>query len=157
VGKYLVQLDLETALSRPTVAAIFTDPDGDGSLDQFAIEDVINRAEGEVDSFLIPVIDITSPNLNRFDRLLKLAAVEFAVCFSFERHPEYVKTFGEDPRSTSRYQRAVKRMERIQSAVQELPDQNGAVRPANVGAIIYDSGPRMICDSPDGTQNSDGF
>jgi hypothetical protein len=155
MGKYINQVDLENALSAPTVKKIFTDPLST-TLNTAAIADVIDRAEGEVDSFLITVIDINSPNLNRFDRLLRQAAIDFAKVFAFERHPEYEKTVGEDPRGSSLYKRAKDRMERIQSAVQELPDQP-AVRPTNTGAVIHATGPRMMIDGLDGTRNGDGF
>lgn len=156
MGKYIQQLDLENALSPSTVVAIFTDP-GSGVVNVEAIADIIDQAEGEVDGFLITVIAVGSPNLNRFDRLLRRCALDFAMCFSFEKHPEYVKTFGDDPRSFALYKRAKDRMERIQSAVQELPDQPTLGPPANVGALIMSSGPRMIVNSPDGTQNGAGF
>lgn len=155
MGKYFTQLDAENRLSAPTIAYLFTDP-GSGTLNTTALNDCIDRAEGEVDSWLLGDIDETSPSFNRFDRLIRQCAGEFFTVFAYERHPEYIKTFGEDPRSTSLYKRAMARMERIQASLQKLPDQP-SVKPANSGGIIRDGGPRTCISSADGRPNGDGF
>lgn len=154
MGKYISQLDVENALSAATIAELFVDDASAGVVNALALEQCIDLAEGEVDSFLLGVNDVAS--LKRFDRLLRLSAIDFFKVFAFSRHPEYVKTYGEDPRSNSLYKAAVARMQRIQAATQELPDQQGG-QPQNVGAIIRSTGPRLMIDSPNGTENGAGF
>ena len=146
MGKYISQKDLENALTSQTVGNLFADEVNTGQVNVGAIEDVIDRAEGEVDSFLIGYEkDVAS--LNGSDRLLKGCALDFAKCFSFERDPEYVRTYGEDPRGYMLYKRAVQRMERIQEAVQRLPDQPNQSKPANVGGIVVTTGPNIVTPS----------
>lgn len=153
MGKYISQTDLAVALSPDTFVKLFNDDPTTDQLNQMAIDDVIDRAEGEVDSFLIGVNDVSK--LNRFDRELRTAALDFARCFSFERRPEYERTFGEFPRGRELYKRATQRMQRVQQAAQELPDQQQ--RPKNVGGIVRDDGPRTIVTGIHGEQNGSGF
>ncbi len=158
MGQYLTQTHLEKAISARTVLAIYDDDD-DGIADADAIEFNIERAEGEVDSRLLGFVPMPITNLD--DRLVRQASLEFLIAFSFERHPEYVRTFGEGNRL--HYDRAVARCERIQSARQRLPDNNETATIAkggvtyNVGGLITNSGPRTMIDNPDGTQNSGDF
>lgn len=151
MGKYIDQVALENALTAQTVATIFTES---GVFNQMALNDVIDRAEGEVDSFLITVNDLSK--IQRYDRELRVCALDFAKVFTFERSPEYERTFGEYPRGRELYKRAKDRMERVQSAVQMLPDQTGP-KPSNVGSIIRDDGVRMMTTDPQGNRNGDGF
>ncbi len=155
MGKYIDQGDLEDRLGASTVAQLFADDFTNGAVNVNAIAATINDAEGEVDGFLLGVIDIES--INGADRLLRLSALDFAESFAFKRHPEYVRTFGEGPREQGLYSRAKGRMERIRSAAQRLPDQPAAAKPRNVGGIVVDSGPRTITTGADGTMNGDGF
>jgi hypothetical protein len=150
VGAYIDSVDLEHALSPTTVAAIFDD-DGDGVADPAPIAAVIDRAEAMVDSFVVTEQPV--PVRGR-DRLLRHAALEFAIAFSFERHPEYVRTFGEAERA-NRWQRGIELMERIANAVQMLPDVKR--KPANVGGIVYDRARRVVVDDADGTANAGDF
>ena len=155
MGKYITQLDVENALSPATVAYLFTDP-GQSTINQVALNDCIDRAEGEVDSWLLGDIDITSTAFSKVDRLLRQCALDFFKVFAFERHPEYVKTFGDDPRGGSLFKGAMARMERIQASLQKLPDQP-TIKPANSGGLITDDGPRTCITSADGRRNGDGF
>jgi len=155
MGKYIHQVDLENALSPSTVAYIFTDP-GSSQINASAVADVISRAEAEVDSWMLPEVEVGSPGFIQTDRLVRGCAVDFAICFAFERHPEYVRTFGEDPRTMSRWKRAVERMERVQAATQRLPDQQ-AVKQQNVGGIYLDDSIRNCITSIDGRRNGAGF
>lgn len=151
MGKYIAQTDLESALSAETVAQLFVDDTAPGVVNTTAIADVIDRAEGEVDSYLFGVVDVSQ--LVAADRMLKQCALEFAICFSFERHPEYVKTFGESQRGgDTRFKRAQARMERVQAAIQRLPDQAGANTPVNVGGVVQSTTPNMLLGS-----NGNGF
>jgi hypothetical protein len=155
VPKILQQRDVENALSQNTIAALFTDP-GSGTINTEAINDCIDRAEGEVASWLIGDININDPKFANTDRLLRQCAIDFFKVFAFERHPEYVKTFGEDPRGSSLYKRAQQRMERIQASLQKLPDQPN-VKPVNSGGIITDDSVRTCITDAQGNMNGDGF
>lgn len=153
MGKYIAQIDAEKALSAETMAQIYVPDPASGVLDVLAIETDIEYAEAEVDSYLVGVRDVA--HLKRWDNLLRLSAIEFFLVFAFRTHPEYVRTYGENPRADGLYKRAQARMERIQAAVQELAAQ--PTRPANVGGIIRSGGPRMMIDGIDGTDNGSGF
>ena len=155
MGKYVDQADLERALSKSAVAYIYTDP-GSSVINVQAINLNIERSEAEVDSWMLPEIDSKSPTFNQRDRLVRGCALDFLICFSYERHPEYVKTFGDDPRTMARWVRASQRMERIQAATQRLPDQ-GSTKPANVGGRFLDDSIRTCSTSIDGRRNGDGF
>lgn len=155
MGKYVDQADLERALSASTVAYIYTDP-GSSIINTEAIALNIERAEAEVDSWMIPEVNPNDPGFIQTDRLVRGCALDFLICFSYERHPEYVRTFGDDPRTMSRWKRACERMERIQQATQRLPDQQ-AVKQQNVGGIYRDDSIRTCSTSIDGQRNGDGF
>lgn len=158
MGKYISQADAESALSAQTVAQLYVDDATSGVVNTQAIADNIDRAEGEVDSFLLGVSVSDLANITGADRLLRGCALDFFVAFSFERHPEYVHTFGDNPRASPQYTRAKERMLRIQAATQRLPDQTGAAKtPRNVGGIATADGPRMMITGVDGTQNGAGF
>lgn len=160
MGTYIVQADLEKALSPRTVLAIFQDDPAIGTADNDAVEAVIDRAEAQVDSALLGFVPM--PLANPLDRLVKAVALEFAIAYSFERHPEYVRAFGESQRQ-NKIDRAELMLARIQQALRRLPDNNTAATVGaggttyNVGGIVTASGPRTMVDSPDGTQNSGDF
>lgn len=154
---YATQTDLENALSRSTVTALFDD-DGAGIPTQGALDGVLERASRRVDSYLarvylgpFPVTQVPVP------MVIRDAALEFAIAFSFERHPEYVHTYGETYRGASRYKRACDMMDRLCQGQQEIPDWTLQPKPRNVGGIINSTGPRTIIDSPDGTNNGGDF
>lgn len=160
-GKYIDSDKLRTRLNPTTFVAIFDDDNADtGDYDLVnveALQDVIDSAEGEVDSYLIttrglPLAATVNPAR---DRLLVQACLDFAQALSYERHPEYVRTYGsKDSKDSSIWDRAVTRMLRIKAGMQELPDQdaqNG--KPRVIGGTTYDEGPRTITTSADGTDN----
>lgn len=154
---YLVQDDLESALSPSTVLALYDD-ENKGVVNQTALNAVLTRASRWVDSYLarvyvgpFPVSQLPVPEI------IKDAAIEFAIAFSFERHPEYVQTYGEQYRAGTRFKRACEMMDRICQGQQEIPDWNLQPKPRNVGGIITSAGPRTIIDSPDGSVNGGDF
>lgn len=156
MGKYIDQGVLERAITPQTVAALYTDGNT-GEINAQAVADIIDDAEAEVDSFLLSYAG-PYPFPEPTDRLLKLCAKDFAMCFSFQRNPEYVRQFGDNPREYGLYKRALERMQRIQAATQKLPDQPAAATsPLNGGGIVVSGGPRLMVASADGTQNGDGF
>jgi phage gp36-like protein len=149
----IVKADLVNALSPTTVNAIFDD-NRDGTADDAPIVDVCARAEAQVMSYLHGVYTVgTIPTT---DVLLRAAAVDFAVAYAFERHPEYVRTFGEQPRA-ERWKRATETMARIQAGIQRPTETNAVQTPKNIGGVIIDRGPRMFVHSSDGTANSGDF
>ena len=105
---------------------------------------------------MLPTVNVGGPGFIETDRLVRGCSVDFAVCFAFERHPEYVRTYGEDPRTMARFQRAVARMERVQAAIQRLPDQQ-STKQQNVGGVYLDDSVRTTITSIDGCRNGNGF
>jgi hypothetical protein len=161
-GKYIDSAKLMVALTPETFLACFDDENtGDvNTVDDEAVQLAIDGAEGEVDSYMItarpqPLPSTTSPAV---DRIVERSCLEFAMSLAWERHPEYVRTYGENPRATALWDRATKRMERVKEGRQELPDvdeQNG--RPSTLSPVVFDEGPRTITTSADGTENGSGF
>lgn len=154
---YITKADLEAALSPATVLALFNDED-QGTVYMPALLTLLQRASNEVDSYLarsfkgpFPVAQSPVP------AIIKNCTIEFAIAFSFERHPEYVHTFGEQYRGSTRYARACAMAERLATGLQETPDWVLYPKGTNVGGIIVNSGPRTIVDSPDGTYNGGDF
>ncbi len=145
MGKYLVQKDLENKLSPDTIAKIFGDGDN-GEINADAVDAVIDDAEAEAESFLVGFVEL--PLKDPHDRLMKLACRDFAMAFSFERHPEYVRSFGEEKRA-ERWKRGIDRMLRIQKAMQRLSDNEAAKAgpPADVGGKVGAIG-RDTCPVP---------
>ncbi len=157
MGTYIAQVDLESALSPQTIAAIYDDGNT-GTLNAAAIALTIERAEALASSFLVGFY--TLPLVVPTDGMMRSACLDFAISLSFDRAPEYVRQFGEGPRSDGYYSRGVATMQRIQAAVQKLPDEvagAGSDGPRNVGGIIYDQGPRTMITGADGRDNGSGF
>lgn len=154
---YATQADLEGALSPTTVQMLFDD-DGNGAINQKALIAVLERASREVDSYLARVYVGPFPVVQpKVPAAIRNATLEFAIAFSFERHPEYVHTYGEHYRSKSRHDRAIAMMERICTGLQEIPDWVLQPKARNIGGIIIDDGARTIIDSADGTYNGGDF
>lgn len=154
---YVTREDLEDSLSPATVLSLFDD-EGTGVVSDRAILGVLARASRTVDSYLARVYVGPFPvTQTPVPEQIKNAATEFAIAFSFERHPEYVHTFGEQYRAGSRYKRATEMMDRLCQGQQEIPDWTLQPKPRNVGGIVYATGPRTIIDSPDGTYNGGDF
>lgn len=161
-GKYIRAADVINRLTPTTYIAIYDDSNNNSvsNVNDAAVQLDIDSAEGEVDSYLIsentlPLPTTTNPAI---DRLVKLAALDFAESFAFRRHPDYVRTFGENPRAEGAYEMATARMKRIRTAIQQLPDVGAQTgKPANVGGLVIDDGPRTITQSADGTDNGSGF
>lgn len=154
---YVTRQDLESMLSPATVMSLFDD-EGNGVVSEIAITAVLNRASRTVDSYLARVYTGPFPvTQTPVPEQIKNAAIEFAIAFSFERHPEYVHTYGEQYRAGSRYKRGLEMMDRLCQGQQEIPDWSLQPKPKNVGGIIYATGPRTIVDGPDGTYNGGDF
>ncbi len=154
---YIDQSDLENALSPATVVQLYNDVNQDAVYAP-ALLGVLKRASGEVDSYLARVYVGPFPIAQSpVPEAVKNCALEFAIAFSFERHPEYVHTYGEQYRGATRYKRACEMAERLATGLQELPDWTMQPRGGNVGGIITYQGPRTIIDNIDGTENGGDF
>lgn len=154
---YATQEDLESALSPSTVIALFEDTNN-GHVDRKAIVAVLNRASRMVDSHLarvyrgpFPVSQVPVPEI------IKAVTIEYAMAFSFERHPEYVHTYGEEYRSKSKFERAESMAERLVTGQLEIPDWTLQPKGGNIGGIILSDGPRTIIDGIDGSSNGGDF
>lgn len=158
MGEYLQQADLENAISPHTLVELFDD-NTDGIADTGPLNAVIDRAEAQVNSYLIRAYpNLTLPIAqNPESNVVRQAALMFAIPFSFLRHPEYVRTFGENPRGQSMLDQAHAFMERLCDGRQYLFDVPAEPKPATAGGIVMDSGPRTVIDSLDGTKNGGDF
>jgi hypothetical protein len=162
-GRYIDAAAMILRLTPATYVAIYDDDNNNDptNVNDAAVQADIDGAEGEVDSWIIaqypmPLPATTAPTV---DRLAKLAALDYACSLAWRRHPEYVRTFGENPRADGLWQMAEARMKRIQEAIQQLPDivEQGVASPRNVGGVLLDDGPRTIIPDADGDCNGGDF
>lgn len=132
------------------VATIFDD-DQTGSPDEFAILEVIERAETQVLSWLSeygpPPFSTAVLQQLQADRFLKGCAIAYAVPYMLDRHPEYVRANRQADVET-RLKRADTLMERVLQARQRPPTV--ATTPANVGGLSVDGAFRLYTDDPNG-------
>lgn len=156
-GKYLDSDQLVTRLNPTTFIAIYDDNKSNNvnGVNDDAVQQAIDGAEGEVDSYLVAIdlIPLPVPVRENVDRLVRVAALDYAEALSFLRHPELPRTFGENEKAKGLWSRAEKRMERVRKAIQELPDvtSTGAL-PSNTGGFVQTSDP----EDPTGA-DSDGM
>lgn len=141
MGTYIDATALETALTPATYLELFCDTPNSSTVNTTAVNQVIDRAEGLVDSYLLGFYSY--PLDPATDRLIVSAALMFAQALAFMRHPEYVRTYGEVGR-VELYKEAHAMMLRIQAAKQRLPDVGQVQTPKNVGAIYTTPGPVLI-------------
>lgn len=153
-GRYINTTDLIRRLNPKTFLAIYDDEDSGDPLqvDDLIVQQDIDSAEGEVDSYLILIGTLPLPTLagGAIDRLIKTAALDYAEALSFLRHPEYPRTFGENGKSKGLWTIAEKRMERIKKSLQQMPDivsQTGTT-PTNTGATIANADPEADDEDP---------
>lgn len=96
--------------------------------------------------------------------LLTGAQLMYAKCLAWQRHPEYVKTYGAQPGGKLETQYREK-MERIQSSIQQVAPGDGTATsgadpvpdPPNVGGVVRADDDRIIISDPDGTSNLGDF
>ena len=127
---YFSQQDLEDALGKNAVKAIFDD-DNDGAADAAPIASCIAYGSAECDSFLRGEYLITFP-VGSAPAELKFAAIDFGCAYAARRRPDIVKALGELPWTEFR-DSAIEKMKRYASALQRLPPTTGT--PSNVGGI----------------------
>ncbi len=134
----LVQADVENALNKATLLALYDD--GNGQLNTTALAANIVAGELEMASWLVDQFGLPLPADLALDPFFKRGALEFVVGFSIERHPEYAKQAGFSS-AQSYYERATKRAERVAVARQRATTVQE--KPANVGGSTPDGSPRM--------------
>lgn len=157
MGTYIDEDDAVNELSPTTIIALFDDGNT-GTADSGQVDLTIADAEGLFDASIATQYALPLPTLagGAIDRLIKRACKQYFRALAFGRHPEYLQGYGEKESKAS-YDRADRLMMSIKSAMQEMPDMKSTKRAANVGGVVYDSGPRTICDSADGTSNGGDF
>jgi phage gp36-like protein len=133
---YCDQTDLENALGKQIVKAIFDD-DMDGTADAAPLAACLAYGTAECDSFLAGTYDIELPVASVPD-VLKFAAVDFCVAYATRRRPDVVKAMGAQPWTTFRDD-ALEKMKRFAKSIQRLPEDTGT--PANVGAEVRSGDP----------------
>lgn len=153
---YIAGSDLRLYLTPATFIALFDDAN-EGNLDDDAPQVMlaIELAHAEVTSYLLTE-NATLPDVlpAAVPSLLRFAELDYAMAIAFDRHPEYVRKFGEDKRSTGARDRAEKRMDEIIQAIRRIP---GFSPPANVGGMTVDSGARVMTPNTDGSGGSGDF
>jgi phage gp36-like protein len=150
---YVSQTDLENALGRNTIAAVFDD-DGDGVPEQEAIDAACESASAEVDAVLIGTYSVTLPLVNP-PAIVKFAAVDFACAYAARRRPDIVRAMSEKSWTDFRAA-ALDKMKMIASAFERLPKTTAAA-PSNVGGVVVDNGSRLTGADPDGSDRQGGF
>lgn len=142
MGTLITASDLSVALSPATYLAIFDDAN-DGTVDDTnpAVVLVIERAEAEVYSFL--PVDFTPAPAQQ--KLLRQAAFSFAISFSYERHPEYVRMVASNERN-DQYARGKRIMLDLQETVRRMRDVTTA--PVTISPEFASDTARGINDSP---------
>lgn len=147
---WLAQSDLEAATSVEAVRACCDDANV-GSPDPRNVAMVIRRAEQAVLSWLSeygppPYSPEVLMQLGA-DDFLQSVALDYAVAFMFDRHPEYARSVRNDD-SAGRFKACEAQMERILDSRQRPTTVQ--VAPANVGGVVVDGGVRAYVDSPGG-------
>jgi len=167
---WIAAKDLRLALSPVVYMAIFadareTDPTVVDGSDQVA--QVLALSAAEVASYL-PALFAPSASPAQLpaqvSQLLAGAQLLYARILSYQRRPEYVKTYGAQPGGKLEDMFRAK-MERIQSSIQQVPPGDGVASdgaspvadPPNVGASVTPEDHRIIINDPDGTDNLGDF
>lgn len=157
--------NLRLALSTVTYMAIFDD---DRTKDPAVVDaspqvlQVLALSASEVASYLPAVFAVEDvPQLpDAVSQILAGAQLYYARVLSYQRRPEYVKTYGAQTDGPME-KRFVEKMLRIQASVQQIPEASGeggpSEDPPNVGASVRSDVARMIINDADGTDNLGDF
>jgi hypothetical protein len=154
---------LRATLSLATYMALFDDEqlgitdDVDKSL---AVTLVLRRSHTRVNSRLATIYSkrpLPSGSDAEIDDLLLDAELNYACGMAFDRHPEYTRSYGEEPRRKAYYDQAEAVMENIQAALMRLVQTPPEDPPKNVGGIVYAITQRVMSPDADGTLNSGDF
>jgi phage gp36-like protein len=128
---YCTQTDLENAMGKSIVKAIFDD-DLDGSADSAPIAACLAYGDAECNSFLRPLYPTTWP-LTTVPDEVKFAALDFCLAYAARRRPDVVRAMNEQPWTVFR-DSALDKMKRFVSAQQRLPTTVDT--PSNVGTTV---------------------
>jgi hypothetical protein len=167
---WIAAKDLRLALSAVVYMAIFDD---DRTKSQTTVDDsdqvkqVLALSAAEVASYLPALFAANAGPAQlpaQVSQLLAGAQLQYARVLSYQRRPEYVKTYGAQPGGKMEDLFRTK-MERIQSSIQQVPAGDGVAAdgsspvpdPPNVGAIVTPDDHRIIVSDPDGTDNLGDF
>lgn len=161
LAPYIAASDLRAALSPAVYMAIFDDEQTGSIADvdaSNAVALVLARAHSRVVSWLgHTYTKLPLATDSEVPYLLKDAELNYAIGMSFDRHPEYVRAYGADPQRKNAWDQAELTMNRVQEAILRFVDAPSVGKPVNVGGIVFDSGPRTLTDSLDGTYNGGDF
>ena len=152
--------NLVDALSLPTYMALFDDANtGNRSTVDAStgVALVLSRSHVQVESWLPDIFKTMPTSTPVPSQLLVDAELQFAVIYSYRRHPEYVKTYGAEPNG-SLWKEALAFMYRIQAGTQLIPpdDNPPETAPENVGGSTIADGPRIAITSNDGSTPNTG-
>lgn len=152
---------LRNTVSPEVYMAVFDDMNtGDpGLVDQSAaVQEVIDDASVMVVSRLPAIYGQVPDGVDTsIPILLKTAIRMYLRYFTFIRRPEYTRVTGRE--ETGMLEAADSIMAKIQSGIMQIPprDNPPQASPGNIGGIVYESGPRLMTESLDGTSNSGDF
>ena len=150
----ITQTDLEFKTNKGFVLAAFDN--GTGTIDIAALTQMIADGETELQSWLVGELggQVASwPTDISADPFYKAIAIEFAIAFTVERHPEQAKQAGLGTHE-SYYNRATARAERIIAGRQqatvatEVPRNQGGMTP-NLDPTMYTSPPGSASNTGD--------
>lgn len=156
---FITVAELRAALNPSTFQAIF-DEEGNGTVldDNPAVQQVLERSYARVMAWLgRPYETLPQPLPASVPLLLKDAQLDYAQSFSYERHPEYVRSMGETSRNVTHYLRAEATMQKVSISVLQLSENKPEPKPRNVGGIVTTFGRNIISPGADGTNNGGDF
>lgn len=150
MASYITATDLRSSIGDDKWSEIFGDSEGVVDDEQRDVQLILSRSYARVASWLRTIYG-TLPDVlpDEVPALLVDAQLDYATALAYERHPEYVRIDMKTIRA-SFYDRAERTMQNIASSVQRLTDVAPEPAPANVGAIITVSGPRLMTISSTG-------
>ncbi len=148
---YIARFDLEVLLSRATVLALYDD--GTGAVDERALSEILELASARLDGTIARNYRGALPVAQRpVPPLIRMGALLWARAMSYERHPEYVRLFGDAPR-----EEAEDFGEKLAEAKVFLLGLEGGAGPVNVGGLTLAEGPRMLTSGVGGENNGGDF
>lgn len=123
---------------------------------QAAVDLVILRADARVNAWMPPNYKGTLPFPAPIPELVREMALMYAEALAWKRNPDYLNSMKMTPAVAELLKAADQLGLQVQQATLRLYDAE-VPTPANVGGVVYNSGPHVIIDSPDGTSNRGDF
>jgi hypothetical protein len=151
---YWNQTQLEQLIGQATVLACFDDFNK-GAADPGSIALVQELSDAKIDGALATEYPDGKFPIDAPPALVVHASLMYGRYLAYQRRPEYVKMYGEQP-----FLDAKSEIDRMVNAREYLTDALGssiAIKPDNVGGVFVDNGPRIIVDNPDGSRNSGDY